>query len=87
MKNKWIKRFGILFAFVFLFIGTGCTSNPYKGSFCGNAKNPSTEYGKIRFSYIVDYTRVMMQIIYLFFIQITIQKKQMKSKPKIIKKQ
>lgn len=55
MKNKWIKRFGILFAFVFLFIGTGCTSNPYKGSFCGNAKNPSTEYGKIRFSYIVDY--------------------------------
>ena len=55
MKNKWIKRLGILFAFVFLFIGTGCSSDPYKGQFCGNGKNPQTEFGQIRVSYIIDY--------------------------------
>ncbi len=54
-KNKWIKRLGILFAFIFLFIGTGCSSNVYDGDFCGNAKNPKSEFGQIRYTYIVDY--------------------------------
>lgn len=55
MKSKWIKRLAILFTFAFLFIGTGCSSNPYDGQFCGNAKDPNTEFGKIRYTYIIDY--------------------------------
>lgn len=55
MKSKWIKRIAILFTFAFLFIGTGCSSNPYDGQFCGNAKDPNTEFGKIRYTYIIDY--------------------------------
>ena len=55
MKSKWIKRLASLFTFAFLFIGTGCSSNPYDGQFCGNAKDPNTEFGKIRYTYIIDY--------------------------------
>lgn len=55
MKSKWIKRLAILFTFAFLFIGTGCSSNPYDGQFCGNAEDPNTEFGKIRYTYIIDY--------------------------------
>ncbi len=54
MKNRWIKTLGIIFAFIFLFIGTGCSNNIYDGDFCGNAKKSSTEYGKIRATYIAD---------------------------------
>ena len=55
MKSKWIKRLAILFTFAFLFIGTGCSSNPYDGQFCGNAEDTNTEFGKIRYTYIIDY--------------------------------
>ena len=54
MKKRFIKIIGILFAFVFLFIGSGCSNNVYDGDFCGNAKKTSTEYGKIRATYIAD---------------------------------
>ena len=56
MKNKWLKRLAILFTFAFLFIGTGCSSNPYDGQFCGNAEDPNTEFGKIRYTIIKNHS-------------------------------
>ena len=69
MKSKWIKRLAILFTFAFLFIGTGCSSNPYDGQFCGNAEDPNTEFGKIRYTYIIDYLADEHEIQDQFIIQ------------------